>query len=296
MNRTSVIYFSMLLVSILNVSAQSVNLGALGESRESELNSSDPYSDNRYYKARTFSLKKGQGVLFTMSSTEFKPYVMLASGFGSSVMGKLNQAGTESRITYMAESDTTFYLIHTSGEENKTGKYSFDYKTLDAAQLYYKEDFSSCDRLYYLINQWCLDWELIPQHTETQPNINKPEGPLVEIIKTQRTYMKNNEGIINNGYDEILYSAPNDMDGTFRQHYDQVCNEIKECLSPAEWIIGTELKKANPLYVFDSEITTFTLQQGDKKYPSFKIILKTPVLSSLSKTTADYYYQVILRF
>ena len=53
--------------------------------------------------------------------------------------------------------------------------------------------------------------------------------------------------------------------------------------------VESEFKKANPLYVFDSEMTGFTLLDGGKKYPCFRIILKKPVLSSLSKTTPDYY-------
>lgn len=296
MNKTPLVFCCLLLLSMQRTSAQSAYIGAIGETRESELNRSDPFSDNRYYKARKFALKKGQGVLFTMSSTEFKPYIVLSSAAGASVMGKLNEAGTQSRITYIAEADTSFFLVHTTGEENKTGKYSFSYKTLDASQLHFDENFSVCDRLYYLINQWFLEWELIPQHTEMHPNPNDPGGPLVETIKTKTTYLKGNEGIINNGYEELLYSMPKDPDGSFRQYYDQVCSEIKECLNPVEWVVETKTERANPLYVFDSEITSFTFQEGNKKYPCFRVILKKPVLSSLSKTTPDYYYQVLLRF
>ncbi|MBC7778391.1 MAG: hypothetical protein H7246_23365 [Phycisphaerae bacterium] len=296
MNRTSIVFLNFLLISILNANAQSVNIGARGESRESELLQSDPYSDNRYYKARTFSLKKGQGVLFTMKSTEFKPFIVLAAGVGSSVPGKLDESGLVSRIAYIAESDTTFYLVHTSAEENKTGKYSFDYKILEAPQLYFDDNFSNCDRLYYLINQWFMDWELIPQHTEKHADINDPKAALIESITTKITYKKFNEAIINNGYEEVLYSAPIDSNGASRQYYDNIRNEITKCLSPGEWVFTSEFKKSNPLYVFDSDITTFILREEGKKYPCFKIILKKPVLTSLSKTTADYYYQVLLRF
>jgi len=296
MYKASIVFINILLVSILSTQAQSVNIGATGEARESELVPSDPFSDNRYYKARTFTIKKGQGVLFTMKSTEFKPYIVLAAAAGSSVLGKLNEAGTESRIAYTAESDTTFYLVHTSAEENKTGKYSFDYKILDAPQMYFDDNFNSCDRLYYLINQWFLDWEAIPQYTFMQGNINDPKAPLVEAIRTKRTYQKLNEAVINNGYEELLFSIPRDSNEVMRKYYDNICTEIKQCLNPAEWIFESEIKKANPLYVFDSDITTFTLVDGGKKYPCFKIILKKPVLSSLSKTTPDYYYQVLLRF
>ncbi len=296
MHRAFMVLLNLLLVSILNTSAQSVNIGARGESKESELLSSDPYSDNRYYKARTFALKKGQGAVFTMKSTEFKPFIVLAAKAGSSVLGKLDESGLVSRIAYIAESDTTFYLVHTSAEEDKTGKYSYDYKILEADQLYFNDSFSSCDRLYYFINQWFVDWELIPQYTIKQDNANDPKAPVIETIKTKIAYLKSNEGIINNGYEEILYTAPKDSNGVCRQYYDRICSEIKECLNPREWIFESEFKRSNPLFVFDSEITTFTLQEGDKKYPCFRIIYKKPVLTSLSKTTPDYYYQVLLRF
>ncbi len=296
MHKIHIVFLNIFLVSILNTHAQSVNIGATGEARESELVQTDPYSDNRHYKARTFTIRKGQGVLFTMKSEEFKPFVVLAAAAGSSVLGKLNEAGTESRISFIADSDTTFYLVHTSAEENKTGKYSFDYKILDAPQMYFDDNFSSCDRLYYLINQWFLDWEAIPQYTFKQANLNDPKAPLVEAIRTKRTYQKLNEGVINNGYEELLFSMPKDSNEVVRKYYDNICNEIKQCLNPGEWIFESEIKKANPLYVFDSDITTFTLMDGGKKYPCFKIILKKPVLTSLSKTTPDYYYQVLLRF
>lgn len=296
MHRASIVFFNLLLVSIWNTSAQSVNIGARGESKESELLASDPYSDNRYYKARTFSLKKGQGAVFTMKSTDFKPFIVLAAKAGSSVLGKLDESGLVSRISCMAESDTTFYLVHTSAEENKTGKYTYDYKILEADQLYFSDDFSGCDRLYYLINQWFMDWELIPQYTIKQDNPNDLSAPVMEAIKTKRTYQKSSEGVINNGYEEILFAIPKDTNDVCRQYYDRICNEIKACLNPREWIFESESKSANPLFVFDSEITTFTLQEGDKKYPCFRIIFKKPVLTSLYKTTPDYYYQVLLRF
>ena len=69
MHRIAAILVNILLISVLNTQAQTAMIGAVGEARESELLPSDPYSDNRYYKARTFSIKKGQGVLFTMKST-----------------------------------------------------------------------------------------------------------------------------------------------------------------------------------------------------------------------------------
>ncbi len=296
MHRIATVLVNILLITVLNTQAQTSMTGAVGEARESELLPSDPYSDNRYYKARTFSISKGQGVLFTMKSTEFKPYIVLAAAAGSSVLGKLNEAGTESRISFTASTDTSFYLVHTSAEENKTGKYSFDYKILDAPQMYFEDTFSSCDRLHYLVNQWFLDWELIPQYTLTIGDVNDPKAPLVEAIRTKRTYQRSNEGVINNGYEELLFSMPNDSNGEVRKYYDNICNEIKQCLNPAEWVIESEFTRANPLYVFDSEMTTFTLLDGGEKYPCFRIILKKPVLSSLSKTTPDYYYQVLLRF
>lgn len=296
MKRASIALIFFSLISIGYALAQSANLGAVGTSRESELTTSDSYSDSRYYEARTFSLKKGQGVLFTMQSSDFKPFIVLAAKAGSSVQGKLDGSGLVCRIAYLAESDTTFYLVHTSAEENKTGKFSYDFKILDAPQMYFSEDFSSCDRLYYLINQWFMDFALIPQKTVMVHDLYLPKDSLKEVIKTNVTFQPSNEGIINNGYEEVLFSIPKDSAGVSRQFYDRICSDIKECLNNREWIFESESKKANPLYVFDSEITTFTLQEGDKKYPCFRIILKKPVLSSLLKTTPDFYYQVILRF
>jgi hypothetical protein len=80
-------------------------------------------------------MKKGEAVLFTMKSSSFKPHILFGTNQAIIVMGNPNESSTESKATFLAPADTAFYIIFTSLEENKTGKFSYGYNLLTADQV-----------------------------------------------------------------------------------------------------------------------------------------------------------------
>jgi hypothetical protein len=135
MKKSFILSLVSLLVFVLQAGAQSDITPTVFENLQGELVLSDPLSGKRYHKASPISLKKGEAVLFTMKSSAFKPYILFGTNQATMVMGNLNESGTESKATFHAPADTSFFVIFTSMEENKTGKFSYGYKLLKAEQV-----------------------------------------------------------------------------------------------------------------------------------------------------------------
>jgi len=135
MKKSSIFFLFPFLIFVLQTGAQPDKTGTVVENMEGELSLSDPLNGKQYYKAIPFSLKKGEAVLFTMKSSAFKPHILLGTNLAIIAMGQINESGTESKATFLAPADTAFYIVFTSIEENKTGKFSYGYNLLGAAQV-----------------------------------------------------------------------------------------------------------------------------------------------------------------
>lgn len=135
MKKSSILFLITLLIFDLQTGAQSDKTGTVVENLEGELLLSDPLNGKQYYKVIPFSMKKGDAVLFKMKSNAFIPHILFATNQAFIVMGQINESRTESKVTFLAPADTSFFVVFTSMEENKTGKYSYDYHLLSADQV-----------------------------------------------------------------------------------------------------------------------------------------------------------------
>ena len=299
------------LVSFFSINAQLPKLGIKGKHSESELLSTDlKFSNtNRYYHAIPFTLKAGEAVVFYMQSNSFTPLVTLISTdrkyFGT-FKALETKNGKEARVAFIAQRelypdskifsphDTSFQVVFTSNEENITGKYSFGYKLIDSSQMIYHESSSFCARLYYLINQWAADWDLIP---ESMFNPVPHPGKITKFVLVPDIYgssLYTGTGAIGPSimddkasYSEIMYSSSTDRGQDF---FVKMVKDIKECLGETNWVFETETKDDDEA---KREIQYFYLKGGAKDQPhqSFKVIWSRPF-----EINALYKYEVQLIF
>jgi hypothetical protein len=213
MNRSVILCIFSFLICCFEVKAQSVKIGIASESQNGELKSTDPLNGKQHYTGFPVTLKKGMGAIFFIQSKDFAPIVGLSSlteqkYFGLPYFKIKDNKIIESRIAFTAPADTSFYVLLSSVEENKTGAFTYGYYMLDSSQMSFNENFSTCDRLAYLFNHWQLNWELIK--VNEQVNFNK-NGLTIsrENNFTKNTFEKGKAATFTKGhYEEIIFSDP----------------------------------------------------------------------------------------
>lgn len=295
------------------IHAQKVKLGIKGKKNDGELLATDPIFPNNknHFKNIPFTLKAGQGVVFYMQTMAFSPYLILLSNdgkyFGTQRI-KEAENGKETRVSFFAmkklyddanifiPADTAFRVLFTSVEENATGKYSFGYKLLDSAQMEYSEDYSFCDRLHYLINQWQVDWDLIPESAFNP--ITRPGKITKYTLMPDKTgsSLATGTGVVGASgmdekasYYETMFSSSTDKGGTF---YGKIISDIQKCLGETNWVFETEESQDN-IRNHKRDISYFYMKGAAKDQPhaSFKVIWNVPL-----KPDALFQYEVQLIF
>ena len=284
--------FTVLVLIILSfdikIIAQKVILGVASQNASSELLSTDPITGNQHYRGTTFPMKKGQACLIFMSSANFKPRVAIASSSGmiAPVSGKETDSLAE--ITWIAPVDTSVVVYFTSVENNKTGKFNYGFRLIDSSQIIFKDDYSTCDRLTYLINHWQMDWMLVP--TEIKHGIYKT-FPYVnsDYYSFKNTLLSTSGSVYIDKYQEKMFSMPEDADQAKEktiEFYKKIRTDIKSCLDNNKWTIETDLigefQLSGTTYGdMALPITTNFILKGavkDQKLQSFKIVMNPPFI------------------
>ena len=263
-------------------------LGYAGENREGDLEASDPVNGKQHYQFFPVSMKKGQAALFFMHSDVLKPYVLLATPAGQLIaQGDINRQETESQVSMFPDRDTSILLILTSAEENKTGKFNFGYKLLDSSQMIFKESYTICEKLAFLMNQWRLEWKVMPATKEFFFDLDERLADSnVSLYYTAAKYrLMGAKARLAENYKEILYSEVNDSAGASISLYQKVVKDIKDCLDLDVWMVEEKEQK-----VFEDGLssvyyqTTYFYAKGYGKNDhlfSFKIVREAPGFFSI---------------
>lgn len=271
----------LLLVTLLFVCCLPAYAQIAGENVESELLSTDQSNGKLYYKVIPFALKKGQKALFFIKSTVFKPNIFLSTQTGQLIRsGSINEKTKEVQVSFAPSSDTSFLIILTSAEENKTGKFSSGYKVLDSLQTVYKEESSFCERFAYLFNQWQLEWEFIPGTKEMHYDDDEPEASY-EYWAVSNKLINKSSAMIVNDYQEKLYSELIIYNTEADNFYQKTINDIKSCLDLSAWNIETEERDSKGLVANTHFHITHFIAKGSGRNDhlrSFKIVFKSGFL------------------
>ena len=217
------------------------------DSAASELAVTDPLIEKQHYKTVNTSLKKGQAAVFFMHSSAFKPYVLLMTQklvkIGQAVV---NQDGT-AECWLNADRDTSFIVILTSAEENKTGKFSYGYKLMNPDLIDLDSKANFCDRFSFLMNHWALEWRFMPTQfgfyfdiDEQMENKNAP----ADYTATKYTLMGDRARLVQGFYQEILHSDYRDSTISAADFYKKMNKDIQACLDMDNWTIEEEKKEA----------------------------------------------------
>lgn len=283
-----------LILFFYTIAHTQVRIGYETENAEGELLQTDSLAGLQYYKAYYFTMKKGEGILFTMSSDAFKPHIILATA-NSDIIAVAKERGkqSESKLVFIAPADTSFYVIFTSVEDKKTGKFKMSRKTLDASQMKINDNFSICDRFSFLINHWQLEWELMPgKISNTSDELYKQWWPNL-YFNTTNALQKGDEAEVKTFYTETLFTKENDRGNEAEKFYEHISKTLTTCLDTAMWRVEKE-----PLstYWLKNDIETahiyFIMKGGERgqKQKSIDIMLTIP------KQKAGNYSKVQLFF
>lgn len=255
----------------------------------SSLLSTDNRNNNRYYKELPIQLKKGMGAVFYMESNAFKPYLIFFStgdgkSFGVPHITK-EKNGDRITISFTAPADTSFFLIFSSYEETVTGKFYYGYSILDSAQMAFSNDFTLCQRLHYLLNQWQANWELLPTTTGHHIDSEDPEMSY-DYRMTSNTLIRGANTEIDARYKEVLFSTKEY--GANDDFYKKICKDIMACLDASQWESQSVVEEEK-ISVYSNEtrgkIVTHFYIKGAKGLPfkSFDVILNIDFTNILLK-------------
>ena len=294
-----------------------MNLGIKGKKSEGELLTTNPKFLNvsRYYKDMPFDLKAGQGIVFFMQTTAFTPLVVLIGKDGKTfgtqreLKTEKDKKEKEARVAFIAHNrydfdslsfyaaDSSFRVFFTSVEENATGKFTYGYKLIDAAQMTYDSDSAFfCQRLSFLINHWQADWDIIPESTWSSytPNTSSVTDLCLLPAMSFKTFNRsgNRWGDLSRysddgkgTYSETLYSSPDANDRL--KFFTKIVGDIKQCLDEKSWVFeeGTQhqygdvwenFKYVTKMIVKDAWLVSYFYRRGaikDQKLASFKIMI-----------------------
>lgn len=264
--------------------AQRVSENIAEERKAGELLSTDPLIGGKlHYKAVPFALKKGMGAIFFMQSTAFTPlvFLMTAQGkeFGTPRSNPVKDE-QEAIVSFIAAADTSFYIVLTSAQENRTGIFTYGYRLLQPDQMIFKKDFNGCQKIEYLINQWQLNWELIPSTKEFYTDNDDPLDSY-EYKATDHTLAGVSKAKIMGEYVEKMYGSRDTSDIMAKFHYSKFSNLAEGCinLKTAIWSTQTEKKETKiGAVTITQNITHFFLKgaKPDEAKKSFKIIHSVP--------------------
>ena len=299
------------IASFFTINGQLPKLGIKKSKTEWELVATDPkFADvSHFYKTRPFTLKAGQGVVFFMQSTAFIPYITLMGKDGKTfgIQRPLKtENGKEARVAFaciaklypysrffVPGGDSSFQIIFTSQEENATGKFTCGYQLIDSVQMIYDDDKNSfCSRLYYLINHWQADWDILPASlweedgfpsdaqdeklTETDQCLIPGNGTKFGSINTSYWDYNSNNNDYNCTYSEILYDSSWSEKAALL--YSDIVNQIKKCIADKMWVFEEEKDTKDSKY--GETYTSYFYIRGaakDRKSASFKIIYTHPI-------------------
>ena len=303
MKKLFILCFICLLIFRKTPIAQYVRLGVMAENGNSELLATDPVADNHHYRGAPFKMKKGQACLFLMNTKSFKPRIALGSSSGmiAPIGGKETDSSAE--ITWITPADTSISVYFTSVEDNKIGKFNYGFRLIDSSQLIFKDDYSTCDRLIYLINHWQLNWMLVP--TEVKQGVRKffPLGAY-DYYAFKNMLLKSSKSEFTDKYQETLFSVfCNSQDGKKKvtEFYKKICEDIKACLNKNDWNIEPEneilLGESIPSIIIS--VSSYFILKGAAKeehLKSFKIMIKSPYLDLSMESEDQKKYEVLLIF
>jgi hypothetical protein len=274
--------------------AQIRNPATFSAEESGELTTTDPVSNGLHYKQLPMTLKKGMGAVFYMHANTFMPQLALLSPGDGGAIGRreVKEGATfkESKVIFIAPADTSFIMLFTSDKENTTGKFSYGYYILDSSAMAFNSGYSTCQRLFYLINQWQAEWDLIPS---TTARITDEDG-IIEYRQTNNTLLKASATEIHSNYKETLFTSK-DYATTLNYH-KKISDEIKNCLDPSFWTTDDETVDEK-MSAFSKEtqqfiIRHFRLKAAPKNSPfsSFKIVLKPGLVRGI---VAPYEVQLV---
>ena len=292
--------------------AQKAKLGTVSENVVGELLATDPVNsaEHNYYKAMTFTIKAGEGIVFYIQSTAFTPRIFMLGKNGKQA-GTYNNPekgkGTEATVALNAfrsdypnfyPADTTFSVYFTSAEEKTTGKFNYGYIKLDSAQMIYDENGPLCNRLIYLVNQWQAGWYIIPDF-RNQRRPHKfygteyglmPKKPL-NLTETGVVVGHFRDYLIDKSYsyEETLLESTKDSGTAI---YDKLVADVKQCLGDKDWNFSTDVKEdkelKNKLF-----ISSFQIKAATKDQPQTILSIKRIVPEKVSEFNK---YKVLLNF
>ena len=294
--------FCLFLASFFTNNAQLPKLGIKRVRTEGELLATDPmFTDaKRHYQTKPFDLKAGQGIVFFMQSTAFTPYITLMGKDGKT-FGMQRPLKTENckeaRVAFAGikelylnskifdPGDSSFQLVLTSAEDNATGKFTYGFKLIDSAQMIYDHgEHSFCKRLYYLINQWQADWDIIPNSVFDSylPHSNDHEltdfclFPSKNLFEFKSASLNPDYLDKNCTYNETLFDSSWGVEALF--FYSDIVDEIKKCLGEKNLVF--EEKTGGGEDIFEERRTSYFYFRGagkDQKGASFKVVYTHPV-------------------
>ena len=257
----------------------------IGETTPLQLVSTDPVNEKHYYKTVPVSMKKDEAVVFVMTSKDFTPISALYTVKGELIktaeLKDSTKDGKEAVVSFKAYRDTSFILYLSSTEENKTGNFLYTYKVPSAEQMIFRQDYSFCDRLNYLINHWQLYWEMIGREVNLFSNLLITDDPIDDPprkIVTTQTLVKGNKADITYGYTEKLYADPtdvvllitdtdkkyaNEIKTELMSQYNKFCRDILACLDKNIWRVEEEEVHT----ISKDEATHFILKGAAKNQP-----------------------------
>jgi hypothetical protein len=276
---------------------QKTHLGVALQNGNSELLASDPLNGKQHYRGSTFQMKKGQAGLFYMASDNFKPRVALLGS--SEWIAPINAIETDSlsKVIWIAPTDTSITVYFISAEDNKIGKFSYGFRLMDSSQVVFKDDYSTCDRLTYLINHWQMDWMLVPAEIKTEYRRGK-------YYAFKNMLLKSSSAEFTDRYEEKMFSIPDAENSKKKaiEFYKKICADIQVCLNTNDWVIETE----NEVQLEESmstlltnlycAVTTHFIFKGAAKnehQKSFKVVLNSPFSKNFS---SEREYDVLLIF
>jgi hypothetical protein len=179
-------------------------------------------------------------------------------------------------------------------EDNATGKFVYGYKLIDSLQMVYHESYSFCDRLYFLINHWLANWDLIPESVfnpfPSQYNLTK----CTLMPDTTGSSLITGTGVFGThitdkkvSYSEVMFQSTTEYGEAF---YGQVVKNIDECLRETKWDFESEEINDDKYTRYISHFYKNGVSR-DKPHTSINVTWKKPY-----KADIIHQYEVVLEF
>lgn len=247
-------------VGLRNISAQNIQLGITMDEQQSALAAGDAtFTDGRYYKNLTFTLKAGESALFYMLANEFSPQIYIVdTTLTNWLNGVPKSIGSFSGsfIWMNATSDYTFHVVYSSNYAGSTGNFSFGIRKMAAGQNDLSKATTTCDRLYYLLNNWFACFGLIDGTMASN----------MAFFPVPSVYFPGSQATVNSATDYIESLYYGNQVAT-AEKYDATVAEITNCIDLNVWDITKDFYMDELITGASFTTTYFTLKGSMAETP-----------------------------